>query len=257
MRVSHGRSHVIGIGQIDIADVGRIVRAARIQFLHEARIDLHARRTNRNRIVVGNAHDYRERIPRLIRGQFHDHPVSVDHLDMRIDLDEGHRGSFRHDDLDAVRQQTHDSSRLHPRNLLELFLSLLKWNKEDVAIDVARHDVKDLRARNIVHAGNADVVAGVEAKAPGLRAIMLQSKPDNSDDKGDGGNFQDHANAARGIAWQGSTANGNTLLAAQKWRLGLFIQVEHALVESRLVGAQRSSIGLSRPAFEFLVRDYR
>ena len=60
---------------------------------------------------------------------------------------------------------------------------------------------------------------------------------------------------AGGLARQRSPAHRNALLSAQKWRLGLVIEVEHAGVERRFVVAARTHSGIADPRFEFFVRE--
>src|SRR5581483_10030407 len=105
VRIGDGGLHIVGIGDIDIADGGRIVRAARIQFLDELRIDLHARRPHGQRIGVAHSDDHRKRIFRtLAGGQLHDYAGGIDQFDARADLDEGDGGSLGNDNLQAIGQ---------------------------------------------------------------------------------------------------------------------------------------------------------
>ena len=62
LRIGDGRLHVVGIGQVDVAEFARIVRAARSPAPASARVDLHARRARGERLGVGHADNHGERI---------------------------------------------------------------------------------------------------------------------------------------------------------------------------------------------------
>ena len=76
--------------------------------------------------------------------------------------------------LDPVRGEAHDACRLHPWNLLKLFLAFIEGNVEDVAADVPAHHFHHLGTRHIADPGHFDVVARLQPETPGVFSIMVE-----------------------------------------------------------------------------------
>ena len=80
-------------------------------------------------------------------------------------------------------------------------------------------------------------------------------------DQGDAPKHQDQdkrdLEAAGSLARQCPATHRNALLSAQKGRLGLVIEIEHARVEWRFVEAAQTHRGIADPRFEFVFRGCR
>ena len=82
----------------------------------------------------------------------------------------------------AVGHEAHDAGRFDPWNLLQLQLALRERNKKDVAADVAAHDFHDLRVGDVLRAADFNLVASIDAKAPGVLAVAVERGGCDSDD---------------------------------------------------------------------------
>ena len=133
-------------------------------------------------------------------------------------------------DLDAVGGKAHDAGRFDPGNLLKLLLTLIERNKEDVAADVAAHDFHDLAAGDVAQARHFNVVAGIQAKAPGVLAVVVQRTGADGKDCCDCDREHCPENLGCGFLGKRTASRGNTLLCAQEWRFLLRVQVEQASV---------------------------
>src|SRR6516225_620798 len=87
--------HVIGIGEIDFAQLLRVMRAGGVQFPNELVVDLHSRRTRGKRFVVAHPdHDGKRKAGQRAGWRFHDYAVGIEERDTAIDVDECYRHAF-------------------------------------------------------------------------------------------------------------------------------------------------------------------
>src|SRR5919197_16314 len=96
------------------------------------------------------------------------------------DTRESHRRALLNFNFQPMGDESHDAGRLHPRNLLELRLTLGQGNEKDVATDIAAQNFHDLCASDVVGAGYFNVVAGLNAEAPGTFAIAVERRRGNA-----------------------------------------------------------------------------
>ena len=102
-----GGADVIGIGEVDFAQLRGDVFAGRVQVGDESLIEVHARAANGERVSGDDATDNREGVVargHLLRGHGEEHAIGVGQLDAAVDLDEGDRGAFGHSDAQLIGQ---------------------------------------------------------------------------------------------------------------------------------------------------------
>ena len=98
-------------------------------------------------------------------------PAGIDQRDVRTNAGKGHRRSLVNLNAQAVREQSASRSPIRPRNLLQLLLALGERDEENVAADIAAHDFHDLRVRYVFSAGDFNLIARIDAEAPGVLAV--------------------------------------------------------------------------------------
>src|SRR5215467_4382722 len=108
--------HILGIAEVDFAQIVGVAISPGIQVTQQSRIDLHLRATRRKWVRVAQSEDHWKRIMRLACG-LHDHTMSIDQMNPPTDAGKGHWSAFLHLDCDAIRQQAHHTGRLDPWNL--------------------------------------------------------------------------------------------------------------------------------------------
>lgn len=150
--------------------------------------------------------------------ELHEIADGVDERNVGADAGEGDRRALVNLDAQAIRDEAHDTGRFDPGNLLELVLALGERNEEDVAANIAAHDIHDLGVRDVLDARDFDQVAGIDAKAPGMLAITIESGRGEADKEQNGDREGDPLQADGGFLGKRSAANGDALLGAQEGR---------------------------------------
>ena len=143
---------------------------------------------------------------------------------------ECHRCALVDFNFEAVGNESHDAGRLHPGNLLELRLALGQRDEKDVAADVAAQNFHHLRTSDVVRAGNLDVVAGLNAKAPGTLAVAVERRSGHPSRAQKDKRQDSPLQPIDRFFGEGTAPNRDAFLPAQKRRLLIRIQVEQACV---------------------------
>src|SRR5450755_1453698 len=165
--------------------------------------------------------------------------MRIDQRNMSVDFDERYRYALEDFNAQAVRQQAHDACRFDPGDGFELLLLVGERNVKDVAINVGAQRVEYLCPRDVAGAEDFDVVAGVDAEAPGLGSVAIDGDGDKPDGTDDQQNQQQKLDAAGGFSRQRAATYRYTFLAAQEWRFAFVVEVEQAGVERRFVVVAR------------------
>ena len=108
----------------------------------------------------------------MLLRQLHQRAAGIDQQNARADAGEGDRSALVNFNLEAVGDEAHHAGRLDPGNLFELRLLLRERDEENVAANVGAHHFHDLRLGHVLHAGDFDVVARLDAEAPGVLAVF-------------------------------------------------------------------------------------
>ena len=123
-------------------------------------------------------------------------------------------------------------------NLFELRFLLGERDEENVAADVGAHHFHDLRLGHVLHAGDFNVVARLDAETPRAFAVVINSdrrrvRRHREHTGGDAGPEQAIGSFLRKRAATG----GDALLPAKKRRFLVYIQVNQARVVQFLARA--------------------
>ena len=118
----------------------------------------------------------------MLLRQFHQSSAGIDQRNARAHARECHRRALVNFDLQPVGHEAHHAGRFDPGNLFELRFLLGQRHEENVASDVGAHHFHDLRLGHILHADDFNVVAGLDAKAPGALAVFVQTGGHDRDD---------------------------------------------------------------------------
>src|SRR5207248_9795134 len=173
-RIRYRDFDIVGIGEINFAQILGITSPSGIEFANELVVNFHTGKASRRRLAGVHAYDHGKGIFLLVaRGQIHQGADGVDEENAGADAGEGYRRAFLDFNLQPVGNESHDAGRFDPGDLLELSFALRQRNKEDVAANIATHDFHDLGVADVADAGDLDVVAGLNAKAPGVLAVVV------------------------------------------------------------------------------------
>ncbi len=214
-RIVREHFDVVGIGEVDFAQLLRIVRAACIELADQVVIDFHARAASGERLTGIHPQNYGER--KLLfarRRELHQRPGLIDQLNLRADAGEGNRGALVDFHLNAVRHEAHYASGFDPGNLLELRLAFGERNKKDVAADVTTHDFHDLRFADALKPGDFDVVARLDAEAPRVFSVMVCGGGRDGAEQEHGSNDDSPSDASGSFFRERTAADGDALLSA-------------------------------------------
>ena len=163
-----GGAHVLGVGQVDLAQVGGDVFAGRIQVGNELLVNPHPRFTDGGRVGGVHTADNSEGVVsgcHLLWGQGEDDAVGIGQLRMSMDEDEGDGGALDDSDAELVGQEAHHGRFLHPGNLFELGAALRERYEEEVATDVRAEDREEVGAIELAIAKGLDGDGGLDAEA--------------------------------------------------------------------------------------------
>ena len=111
----------------------------------------------------------------MLLRQFHQRATGIDQRNSRADAGKGDRRALVDFDSQAIGNEAHHAGRFHPGNLLELRFLLGERDEENVAADIGAHHFHDLRLGHVLHAGDVDVVARLDAETPGAFAVFVHS----------------------------------------------------------------------------------
>src|SRR5882724_11324841 len=233
--VAHQDSGVFRIGQIHLAEFGRVVAAFGIEFSNQLVVDLHAGCARGKRLRIARPGDDRERILRLVvRRNLHDVPGVVDQPDVRADTDKRHGCALEHRHLKPVRHKPHDGRRFHPWNLLELFAAFIERDEEDVTANVAAENIHHLASGDVLHTGNFNLVAGVDAKPPRALAIAVNEGISYAECYQRADCKAQPLEQVSGFLRKGAAAGGDAPLLSKKRSGILFVEVREACVHFRM-----------------------
>ena len=110
---------------------------------------------------------------RAFAGDIHHHASGIDQRDFGTDAHKCQRSTLHDIHAKAIGQQAHYRGRFHPGDLFQLLLALAERDKKNVAADVGAEDFHHLAMRNVVNAGNFQVVAGINAETPRAGAVSI------------------------------------------------------------------------------------
>ena len=212
------------------------MRASGVKLADQVVIDLHARGASGGRFARIHPENYRKRIFFLACGrQFHECADGVDEQDFRADAGEGDGRALMDFDPEAIGDEPHDAGRFHPGNFFQSLFPRGQWHEENVAANVAAHDLHNLQPGHVPQASNFDFIARIDAEAPGMFAVVIKRRDrcaaGEEEDQGD-----DHpSQAGGGFFRQGTAADGDALLSTQEGGFLFHVQVEHARVVEAIV----------------------
>ena len=231
--------YVFGIADVDFAEFLGVAGSAGIEVANQSVVVFHARGASRERLSGVHAGDYGERILVLAAGsKFHQRSSGVDERDVGTDAGEGYGSAFVDLDAEAVGDKAHHAGGFDPGNLFELLLTEREGDKENVAADVAAHHVHDLGVGNVRGALNFDLIAGIDAEAPGMLSVVVESEGGGAENYENEERQGDPLQAIGSFFREGSSADGDTLLPAQEGRFLLSFEVdEPRVIESVPVGS--------------------
>src|SRR5262249_50861518 len=141
--------HVLGIREIDLAQILRVVRTISIQLTHKPGVDLHSCGPGRERFDLTHTANHGKGVLRVSR-QIHEHPARVNQANAGANLHECNRSSLANVYGETVRQETNDGGGFDPGDLFQLLPAIVQRDKEDVASQVGAEDVHYLAARDIL-----------------------------------------------------------------------------------------------------------
>jgi len=163
-----GCADILRIGEVDLAEVGGDLLAARVKVGDELLVDTHSGATHGEGIVgVDSGDDGKGEVPGGHHGGRHieDDSCGVNQLDLIADTDEGDGSALAHGDAQLVRKETHDGGVFDPGNVLQLGAAHGERDKEDVAADVRSEDGEQVFAGELAIADGLDGGSGVDAEA--------------------------------------------------------------------------------------------
>src|SRR6185437_4974940 len=181
--LGHEDAGVLGIGEVDLGDLLRVVLTGRVEIGHHAHVDGHAGSAGIGGIARIDPSDDRERIMMAGhggRGHGEQHAVRVDETDVIADAGEGNRLALDDGDSDLIGEQTHDGGALDPGNLLELTAAQVEGDEEDVAADVFAEDGQHLGAGYFRQASRRNVFSSGDA----VTSVMLEGPPERHSARG-------------------------------------------------------------------------
>ncbi len=159
---------VLGIGEVDLAELGGDLFAGAVEAGGEAGVELHAGGAGRERIAGVDAGDDREGVLRVagdVGRHVEQDAGGIDQADLGALADEGDRGALGDLDAEAVGEQAHDGGALHPGKRFELAAAVGERDPEDVALEVVAEDVEQLLAGDVGVADDLDGGGGREEEA--------------------------------------------------------------------------------------------
>lgn len=167
--------HVFRVAEVHFAQFTGVAGASGIELLDQFVVVLHAGGAGRERLAGIHAGDYGKRIFLFAVGyEFHYRAAGVDQRDARSEPRKGYRRALVDLHTEPVGNETHHARRFHPGDLLELNFALRQRNEEDVAADIAAHHFHDLRLGDMLGAGDFNLVAGIDAKTPGVFSVAVE-----------------------------------------------------------------------------------
>ncbi len=167
-------------------------------------------------------------------GEFHQVAPGIDQRNVGADAGKRHRRTFMNFDAYAIGHEAHHARRFHPRNLFQLLFALAQGNEKNVAADISAHDFHDLRVRHVLRSRHFNLIAGVDAKTPGMLSIIVERRPGG---RGYGQHRQRHRQPAQTngrLFGKGTTPDRDALLTAQEWGFLLRLQIDETSVVERL-----------------------
>src|SRR4029077_10579109 len=144
--------------------------------------------------------------------QFHQRTDVVSQQNPGTHSSKSHRRALVNFYFEPIGSESHDAGRFDPWNLLQLRFPLPKGHEENVAADVAAHDFHHLRARNVLQTADFNVVARLDAEAPGTLAIVVDRGDGHSTDEDDRENDGGPGQARHSFFGKGTATNGYALL---------------------------------------------
>src|ERR1035438_5263732 len=108
--------------------------------------------------------------------QLHQIAARVDQGNVGANAGEGDGRAFMNLDAQTVGDKAHHAGRFDPWNLLQLLFARGERDKEDIAADVSAEYFHYLRVRDVLGAGDFDLLAGIDAKTPGMFAVTVDRK---------------------------------------------------------------------------------
>jgi hypothetical protein len=139
-------------------------------------------------------------------------------------------------------------------------LALREWDKKDVAADVLAHDLDHLRTGDVREAVDLDVVARLDAEAPGVLAVAIRRGCSNRKNENCPEGQHAPGEVRRSFLRESAPADGNALLCAQERRLLVGVEVQKTrvvqLLPRRLV-AERVQLFLRDGGTAFSRHQYR
>ena len=218
--------HIFGIGQVDFTQFAGIARATGVELLHQVVVVLHAGGARRERLAGIHAGNHRERIFFLgVRRQFHERAASIDQGDARSDARKGNRRALVDFHTQAIGHKTHHAGRFNPGNLFELKFALREWDKENVAADVAAHHFHHLRLGDMLCAGNFNLVAGVDAKTPGVFSVAIERDRNRAGNCHDENSKRNPLQSIGSLFGKRTSACRDSFLSAEEWRFLLRFEI--------------------------------
>src|SRR5208337_3826284 len=165
----------------------------------------------------------------------HQRAPGVDQRNVRADAGKSHRSALVNLDAQPIGDKTHHTRRFHPRDLFQLLFALSQRNEENVAANISAHHFHDLRVRDVVSAGDLDLIARIDAKAPGVFPVAIDGRARSAQNP-QNDERQDHPHQPVGSLWgKGSAPDRDALLTSQEWGfLLLFFQIDEPCVVERL-----------------------
>src|SRR5258707_11899497 len=205
--------------------------AAGIKFTNQFVVTLHPSRAGGERFTGIHARDHGKRILALAgRTKFHQRATGVDQRNVRADASEGNRRPFMNLDAQAIRHESHDARRFHPRNLFQLQFALGKGNEKNVAADIFAHHFHDVRVRDVLSAANFDLIAGIDAKTPRALSVTVEAQAGGSENRKSKERHGDSLQPIGSLLRNGSAPDRDSLLSAQKWGFLLRFQIDEPRV---------------------------
>src|SRR5258707_12338486 len=133
-------------------------------------------------------------------------------------------------DAQAIRHESHDARRFHPRNLFQLQFALGKGNEKNVAADIFAHHFHDVRVRDVLSAANFDLIAGIDAKTPRALSVTVEAQAGGSENRKSKERHGDSLQPIGSLLRNGSAPGRDSLLSAQKWGFLLCFQIDEPCV---------------------------